>query len=164
MLVELFPRDSRLDDAIEIFGVNRNDAIHVAEIEADAAARRVDLAFQRSSGAEADDRHALIRAQTHDLLHLFGRLRKHHRIRRLIGNPGERVAVLLAHRLRSDKPVADFGCERDNDAIDRVAVALEPLPGFDDDHAIDLTFRQSGGHGRSGQVGWWSGFDIRYPP
>ena len=147
MLVELFSRDPRLDDAIEILGVNRNDTIHVAEIEADAAARRVDLAFQRRSGAKADDRHALIGAQAHDLLHIFGRLRKYHRIRRLIGNPGERVAVLLANRLRSDEPVADFRRERGNDAIDRSAVALKLFPGFSDDHAVDLACRD-GRHDR----------------
>jgi hypothetical protein len=52
MLVELLARDPGLDDAIEILGVNREHAVHVAEIERDAAARRVDLAFQRSAGAE----------------------------------------------------------------------------------------------------------------
>jgi hypothetical protein len=46
--------------------------------------------------------------------------------------------VLLAHRLRSDKPVADFGRKRRNDAIDRSAVAPESFPSFSDDHVLTL--------------------------
>ncbi len=38
MLVELLAGDAGLDHAIEILGVNGKDAVHVAEIEADAAA------------------------------------------------------------------------------------------------------------------------------
>ena len=70
--------------------------------------RRVDLAFERGAGAERDHRHAMGGADAHDLLHLGRVLRKHHRVRRLVGNPGERVAVLLAHRLRGDEAVAEF--------------------------------------------------------
>ena len=47
------------------------------------------------------------RADAHDLLHVLGRLRKHHRVRRLVLDPGEGVAVLLAHRLRGHEPVAE---------------------------------------------------------
>ncbi len=72
MLVELLARDAGLDDAIEVLGMHGEHAIHVAEIEADAAMGRVDLAFERGAGAERDHRHALGRAQPHDLLHLFG--------------------------------------------------------------------------------------------
>ena len=35
-------------------------------------------------------------------------LRKHHRVRRLVLDPGQGVAVLLAHRLRGDEPVAEM--------------------------------------------------------
>ena len=87
--------------------MNGEHAIHVAEIEADAAKGRVDLAFERGAGAEGDHRYALCRAQPHDLLHLFGGLRKDHRIRRLVADPSQRIAVLLAHRLRGDEAIAE---------------------------------------------------------
>ena len=39
-------------------GVHREYFVHVAEIERDAATRRVDLALQRGAGPERNDRHA----------------------------------------------------------------------------------------------------------
>jgi hypothetical protein len=65
-------------------------------------------------------------------------LREHHRIRRLIADPGEGVAVLLAHGLRGHQPVAHRGRELRDDPLDRAAVATEFLPGFDQGHAIAL--------------------------
>ena len=59
MLVERLARHAGLDDAIEVLGVHREHAVHVAEVEADAAAWRVDLAFQRGAGAEGHHRHAV---------------------------------------------------------------------------------------------------------
>ena len=64
-----------------ILGVDGEHAVHVAEIERNAAARRVDLAFERCAGAERDHRHALGRTSAHDLLHLLGGLRKDHGVR-----------------------------------------------------------------------------------
>ena len=96
--------------------MDREHAIHVAEIEADAAVWRVDLAFKRRAGAEGDHRHALGGAQAHDVLHLFGGLREHHCVGRLVADPGQRVAMLLAHGLRRDEAIADLGGERSNNA------------------------------------------------
>ena len=134
MLVERLAGDAGLDDAIEVLGVHREHAVHVAEIEADAAARRIDLAFQRGAGAEGDHRHAVPGAQPHDLLHLFGRLRKHDGVGRLIGDPGGGVAVLLAHRLRRHQPVAVARGERRDHGIGRVALLRAALRGFDQRH------------------------------
>src|SRR5215469_1454741 len=106
MFVELLAGDAGLDDAIEILGMHREHAVHVAKVEADAAARRVYLTLERGALAEADHRHAMRRAQSHDLLHLFGALRKHHRVRRLVLDPCGGVAVLLAQRLRGRQPIA----------------------------------------------------------
>ena len=39
-------------------------------------------------------------------------LRKHHRVRRLVLDPGQGIAMLLAHRLRGDEPVAERGGQR----------------------------------------------------
>ena len=59
MLVELFAGDARFDDAIQILGMDRENPVHVAKVEANAAARRIDLAFERGSGAERDHRHTV---------------------------------------------------------------------------------------------------------
>ncbi len=74
--------------------MHRQHLVHVADVDRDAAVRRVDVAFERGAGAERDDRHAMGRADAHDLLHVLGRLRKHHGVRRLVLDPGDGVAVL----------------------------------------------------------------------
>jgi len=109
MLVERLAGDARLDHAVEILAVHDQHLVHVAEIDRHAAGRRIDMAFQRGAGAEGDDRRAVGGADAHDALHVLGRLRKHHRIGRLVRHPGERVAMLLAHRLRGDQAVAKGG-------------------------------------------------------
>ena len=65
-------------------------AVHARKSMRDAAARRVDMAFERGAGAERDDRHAMRRAQPHDLLHLLGACREDDGVRRL----GIQVKVL----------------------------------------------------------------------
>ena len=123
MLVERLARDAGLDHAIEILGMHGQHAGHVAEVDRDAAERRVDVAFQRRAGAERDHRHALRAANAHDVLHVRRALRKHHRIRRLVGQPGERIAVLFAHRLRGDDTIAEFRGERRDGGSDRFRIA-----------------------------------------
>ncbi len=88
-----------------------------------AARRRVDVAFERGAGAERDDRHLVLRADAHGVLHVLGGLRKHHRVRRLVLDPGEGVAVLLAHRLRGDEAVAELGGERADRGLDRLRIS-----------------------------------------
>ena len=104
----------------------------------DAAARRIDVALERGAGAERDHRHALGGAQPHDVLHVLGRLRKHHRVRRLVGHPGQWYAVLLAHRLRGDQAVAEARGERGDDGGGGFAVALGPLRRFNQGHCCCL--------------------------
>ena len=136
------------------------NAVHVAEIEADAAARRVDLAFERGAGAERDHRHAVRRAQPHDVLHLFGRLRKHHRIRRLVVDPGRGMAVLLAHRLRGDEPVAEARGERGDRRCRRPCGPVRSVPELQQEPfsflgsslAFPLSRAQRGGAACRGQA------------
>ena len=72
-------------------------------------------------------------AQAHDLLHVLGGLRKDHRVRRLVVDPGGGVAVLLAHRLRGDEPIAVTRRERGDNGIGGLAVCgrsvAVPRPG-----------------------------------
>ena len=122
VLVERLAGDAGLDHAVEVLGMHRQHPVHVAEIDRHAAVRRVDLALERRAGAERDHRHAMRGADPHDLLHVGDALRKHHRVRRLVGDPGQRVAVLLAHRLRGDEAVAE--CLREG----ADAAAIVPWP------------------------------------
>ena len=67
VLVERLAGDAGLDHAIEILGVHGQHLVHVAEIDRYAAERRVDVALERGADAERDDRHAVGRADAHDL-------------------------------------------------------------------------------------------------
>jgi len=54
----------------------------------------------------------LLHADAHRIANVLGALRKHHCVRRLVLDPRQRVAVLLAHRLRGHQPIAEFGRQR----------------------------------------------------
>ena len=112
LLVERLARDAGLDDAIKILGMHREHFVHVAEIDRDTAARRIDVAFERCPHSEGNYRHAIGRANADDLLHLFGALRIDHGVRRLVDDPGDGIAMLLAHRLRRHDAVAERRRER----------------------------------------------------
>ena len=112
ILVELLAGDARLDHAVEVFRMDRQHPVHVAQIDADAAIGGVDLALQRGAGAERDDRHPMGGADAHDRLHLRRRARKHHGIGRLARQPGGGVAMLLAHREPGREARAEHVAER----------------------------------------------------
>ena len=86
--------------------------VHVAQIDTDAARRRVDLPFERCAGAEGNDRHAERRANPHHVLNVSRLLRHHHRIGRLRRKPCRGVGMLIAHRLRGDEAIAEAGGQR----------------------------------------------------
>ncbi len=65
------------------------------------------MAFERRADAESDDRHAMLGADPHDLLHLFDAFRKRHAVRRLQRNVGRGMRMLLAHRLVGLEPLAE---------------------------------------------------------
>ncbi len=98
MFVERLAGDARFDDAIEIVAMHGEDTVHLAQIDADATRRRVDLPFKRGAGAERNHRDAPLGADPHHVLNVQGRLRHHHRVGRLRRQPGGGMGVLLAHR------------------------------------------------------------------
>jgi len=81
------------------------------------------MAFERRAGAERNNGNVAPGADAHDLLHVGGRLRKHHGVRRLVRDPGRGVAVLLAHGLRRDEPVAERGGEIADGGLRRFRIA-----------------------------------------
>ncbi|MNZ80778.1 hypothetical protein D3C78_994240 [compost metagenome] len=97
--VEVLTRHARLHRHVKIFGIHLNDAIHPAEIDADSAVGRIDLPFKRRPRSEGNDRNLVLGASLHHGLHIIGAFGKNHAIRRLQGQIGGGVAMLLAERL-----------------------------------------------------------------
>ena len=104
---ERLARHAGLDDAIEVFGVNREHAVHARQSMRDAAVQRVDMAFQRSADAERDDRRVMRGADAHGVDDVLRAVGEHHRVGRRVVGPGQRVAMLTAHRLGGDEAVAE---------------------------------------------------------
>src|SRR5688572_14405149 len=63
------------------------------------------------------------RADSHNRLHLLGALRIDDSVRWLVWNPGERVAVLLAHSLRGGEAIAEGCSERRHGLLGGARVA-----------------------------------------
>ena len=112
MLVQRLAGDAGLDHAVEVVGVDLQHPVHVAQVDADAAGRRVDLPLQRGAGAERDHGDAVLGADPDHVLDIGGFLRHDHGVRRLRRQPGGGMGMLVADRLRGDQPVAEPGGER----------------------------------------------------
>ena len=89
---------------------------------------RVDMALERRADAERNDRRVVTGAELHevdDVVFVFG---EDHRVRRLVLEPGERVAVRLAYRLGGGEAIAEtggeIGIERGDRLARRAALAL----------------------------------------
>ena len=121
VLVELLAGDAGLDDAIEIVGVDGENIVHAREVERDAAMGRVDMALERRADAERNDRRVVPGAELDEVDHVLLVLGEHHRVRRLVLEPGQRVAVRLADRLGGGEAVAETGGEIGIERGDRVA-------------------------------------------
>ena len=95
------------------------NVVHLAQVDADAAGRRIDLPFQRGAGAEWNHGNAPLGADPHHVLNILRRLRHHHSIRRLWRQPGGGMGVLVAPRLRGNEIVAEPRGQRLDGARDR---------------------------------------------
>ena len=111
LFIERLSGNAGLDDAIEILRVHSENSVHVAEIDRNAANWRINMALERGPNPEGDYGHPIRRTDPHDLLNILGALRIDDRVRWLIGNPGDGVAMLLTHRLRGDDTVTEGGGE-----------------------------------------------------
>ena len=99
--------------------MHREDAVHLAHVDGDAAERRVDVAFERRAGAEGDDRHAVCGAEPHDLRTSSVDCGNTTASGGCVGDPGQGVGVLLAHRLRRGEAGAEALAEGGDDGFDR---------------------------------------------
>ena len=71
--VELLAHDARLDHAIQVRSVHRDDTGHARQVEAHATLHRHHLTFQGGAGAEGDDRQIVSRADLNRGCDLLGR-------------------------------------------------------------------------------------------
>ncbi len=129
LLVQQLAGDAGLDDAVEIFGMHGEQPVHVARVDADAAGGRVHLALQRGAGAVGDHRHLSRGADAHHVLDIRGLLHEHHAVRRLPWQPRRRLRVLVAHRLRGDKAIAEARGQRLERAAQRLRIHPRQVGG-----------------------------------
>ncbi len=106
VVVELLARHAGLDRAVEVGLVHGEDAVHPRGVDGDAAQGRVDVALERGTGAEGDDRDAVVGADADDVGDLLGAVGEGHGVGRLVRQPRRRVAVLFADRLPGLEPFA----------------------------------------------------------
>ena len=83
------------------------------------------MALERGADAEGDHRHAMLRADAHDLLHLVGVFGKGHAVRRLQWDVGGRMRMLLAHRPAGLEPLAQPLLQHAEHGGDAGLVALD---------------------------------------
>ena len=111
MRIELVAGDARLDQAVEVLGVDLEHLAHLREIERDPAAERRDVALERGARPVGDHRQAMAGADLDDGTHFFGRMREGDRVGRGAGMVGLILAVLLAHRHGRAQAVAEQGAD-----------------------------------------------------
>jgi hypothetical protein len=109
MGVQLLAPDAGFHNAIKVFRVDREDAVHAGEVERDAAAHRAEAALQRGAGAERDDRRAVRPAEVHQVDDIGARLGEHHGIGPHGGDMRLAEAVLLKRRGGSGEARAEAG-------------------------------------------------------
>ena len=73
MFVELLARDTGLDAAIQILGVDLQHPVHAHHVDGNATLDGLHLAFQGRAGAEGNDRDTGGRAQLDDFRDFFRR-------------------------------------------------------------------------------------------
>ena len=109
--VELLARDARLHAAVEVLGVDLEHAVHLRQVDADAAVERGDVAFERRADAERDHRHARRVAQPDDRGDFVVGVREHDDVGQRRVGEALAVAVLFADRARGHRALAVVGGE-----------------------------------------------------
>src|SRR5271157_6486938 len=86
------------------------------------------MALERGADAERNDRRVAAAANLHEIDHVVGGFGEHDRVRRLVLEPGQGVAVRLSDRLGGGEAVAEargeIGVERRDSLAREAAFAL----------------------------------------
>src|SRR5262249_13974471 len=120
LAIELLARDSGLHAAIQVLAIYLQDAIHLAEVDADPAAHRGNVALERGADAIRDDRSPARGTQPYDFGDLFCGMREHDGVRRKRRVIGLVLAVPIADRSGCGHTIAETRCEIGHQTIDHV--------------------------------------------
>src|SRR6185437_1071765 len=92
---------------------------------------RVDMTLERRADPERNDRRVVPPAELDEVDHILFGLGEHHRVRRLVLKPGQRVPMRLPNRLGGGEAVAETGGEIGSERGDGVAreTAVTPADG-----------------------------------
>ncbi|CAM2144652.1 hypothetical protein PT2222_160115 [Paraburkholderia tropica] len=118
--IELLARNAGLDGDGEVFGVDREHAVHLREVDRYAALHGQQMAFERGAVAVRNDGYVMARAQLDDGLHVFGALREDHGVGQLRVETRLVAAMMGAHGFggrdalaeSAAQGVEEFGGER----------------------------------------------------
>src|SRR4051812_37624769 len=105
------PGDAGLDRRVQILGVDGDDAVHAAQVDAEAAVQGGHVPLQRGAGAERHDRDAVGGADPYDARHLLRRERVADGIRWHGCVVGLAPPMLVALRTPKREPIARNGGE-----------------------------------------------------
>ena len=94
-MVELKSGYARLYPTVEVFVVDLDDLVHLAQVDAHTAFDRLHLSFQRSAGTKGNNRCAIRGTQANNAGNFFRTLGKTDRVGCLQRMPGFTVSVLL---------------------------------------------------------------------
>jgi hypothetical protein len=112
MSVQSLAGHASLDAAIEVIAADVNYGVHVREIEANAAMRRLDLPLQRCPYAIRDYRHAMVAAGCDNAFDIGSRININHGIGSHQVMHALTAAVCLADALRCIETFSEIGAQR----------------------------------------------------
>ena len=110
-LVQLPVRDAGLHGRIQIVGADPQHAVHLAQIDRDAAVHRRHVPLERCAGTERHDRCPRIGAQANHPADFVGRSREGDRVGGVRRMPGLAVRVMLAHGGHGREPRTEHTAE-----------------------------------------------------
>ena len=96
--------NARLDRRDQILGLQRQDAIHAREVEADAARVRDHVPFQAGARSEGDDGHAVLLGEPQHVRHILGRRGVDDDVGPTTGVDGHVLGVQIAIRCAQRDP------------------------------------------------------------
>src|SRR5690606_37342629 len=120
--IQLLTGHAGLDNDIEVLRIHFKNAVHAAEIDGYAAARRIDLSLQRRTGSERDHRHLMGGASRNDRFHVVDGFGEDDAIGKLRRQVGGGMSMLLAERLPSLEPSAECPFEKTENRCDPLLV------------------------------------------
>ena len=121
--VELLAGHARFDDHVEVLGIDLDNTVHAAEIDGNAAVRRIDLALERRPRPERNDGDLVGGADPDDRLHILRAFDEGDSVGQLRRKIGRGVGMLLAKSLACLESLAELLLEEAEHGGDPLLVA-----------------------------------------